>query len=380
MSRLEDKLRLRYADRDAVWTGTWAGALVGATWEEADGRRLLLGVESPLVAARVVDAFVQGLDDGARHVTVAWEGVATPVARDAASRLGVDLLDATDLPLPAPPAVEAPAPVPDPVPLLAPGIVAPLLVAHRSVVPVPEPAYDVPEGLVAGLEAGALPDAWPPVRPAFVPAFDVAEGLVAALEAGALPDAWPPPRARKVHAPAYDVDEGLFPALEAALPPVTDEVPFIDPGSGVLDESLLGQVDGLVHALEDEPVLPWGAGPARPEPEVAPARVDPMEVMAMPWHHPVHALPEEHVEVLPGNARPRHPVPLLRPTQAPDWGLPWPRPVPPADALAIADPALWGARDRMRAVREDLDRAGGGSFGQVKPDGSAWLKRLQSGL
>lgn len=347
MSRLEDKLRLHFADKDAAWSGTWARCLVGASWDDADGRHLLLGVEAPLVAARVVDAYVQTLDDGAAHLTLAWEGDATPVARSAAERLGVALLDASDLPLPV--AEPAPVAAPEPVPLLAPGIVAPLLVAHRAHVPLPEPAYDVPEGLVAGLEAGALPAVWPP------------------------------PRVRAEYVPAYEADPVLFEALDAAVPPM-EEVPFIDPGSGVLDASLLDGVDGLVHSLEDEPVLPWGPGPARAEAEVLPAAVDPLEVMAMPWHHPDHALPEEHVEVMPGNARPMLPAPLLRPTQAPDWGLPWPRPVPPADALAIADPSLWGARERMRAVRDDLDRMGGGSFGSVKPDGSAWLKRLQSGL
>ncbi|HWH09078.1 MAG TPA: hypothetical protein VNX21_07745, partial [Candidatus Thermoplasmatota archaeon] len=184
MSRLEDKLRLHFADKHAVWSATWARAAIGATWDDEDGRRLLLGVDAPLVAARVVDAYVQALDDGARHVTLAWEGAATPVARDAALRLGVDLLDATDLPLPAPEPEPLPLPAPSDAPLApnalvahgacAPGIVAPLLVAHRAHVPRPEPAYDAPEGLVDALEAGALPDVWPPprARPAYVPAYE----------------------------------------------------------------------------------------------------------------------------------------------------------------------------------------------------------------
>lgn len=323
MSRLEDKLRLHFADKDAVWSDTWAGALVGATWEEGGSRRLLLGVAPPLLAARVVDAHMMSVDAGASHVTLAFEGSVTPVARTAAERLGVSLLDASDLPLPVPVAVPvALAPEPEPTaapPLLTAGLTTPLLVAHAAHAPPAPLAFDAPEGIVEAVEAGALP------------------------------------------AP-------------------TDEPPFVDPGSGALDADLLAHVDDLVHALDDEPVLPWH-GPA-PSLDVEPAVVDPMEVLAMPWHHPDHARPDEHVEVMAGNDRPRPLAPLLRPTQAPDWGLPWPRPPAPADGLAIVDPKLWGTRERVRAVHDDLDRMGGGSFGQVKPGGdpSAWLRRLQTGL
>jgi len=62
----------------------------------------------------------------------------------------------------------------------------------------------------------------------------------------------------------------------------------------------------------------------------------------------------------------------------PSWGLPWPRPLHPTDGLAIADPSIWGNRDRVQAIRDDLDKQGGSSFGTFRPEGSAWLKRLQS--
>lgn len=259
---LADKLKLHFADQHAVWSGTWPRAIAGATFDDATGaRHLILAVESPVVAARIVDAYVQGLEDGAQ-VTVAFEGEMTAVARQAAERLGVQLLDAAPLPFP----------VPEPVLALPPHVEGPA----------------------------------PP--PAIVPDAPLA----------------------------------------------------LEPGAPLLDETLLHEVDDLVATLADEPLLPWH-GPAAPEPE--PARVDPMEVLAMPWHHPDHARPDEHMDILPGNAR--SVSPLFRPTQAPDWGLPWPRPVPPADALALSDPTIWKARERTMAVHGDLS--------------NAWLRRVQQG-
>lgn len=309
MSPLEDKLRLRFADKHADWTRTWPRAVAGATWDEDGARCLLLAVDGPLVAARVVDAFVQAQAEGASRVTLAHAGEATPVAKEAAQRLGVALLDGASLPPPAP-TVAAPPPAATPTPPPAPPVVA----ARASI---------------------------------YVPPFEIPDGLVAAMEAGAF------------------------------APPV-EGPPLVDPGSGEIDESLLAHVDDLLHALEDEPVLPWH-GPA-PSLDVEPAAVDPMEVLAMPWFQVAHARVDEQVEVMAGSPRaPRGPA--FRPTQMPDWGLPWPRPPTPADGLAIADPRIWGARERVRAVHDDLDRKGGGSFGQVRPaDGSAWLKRVQTGL
>lgn len=117
------------------------------------------------------------------------------------------------------------------------------------------------------------------------------------------------------------------------------------------------------------PPLPW-SGPA-PEPAFADVAVAPLEMLALPWHAELEATDLTVIQ--------RRPAGAMRPTQVPDWGLPWPRPVAPADGLAIADPKLWGNQERMRAVRDDLAATGGGSFGQFKPEGSAWLKRLQNG-
>jgi hypothetical protein len=157
-------------------------------------------------------------------------------------------------------------------------------------------------------------------------------------------------------------------------------------------------VEPLLPAhVEPEPAPPPAApSPAAPEPDVDPRfpwpvappvepplrlRVSADELAAMPWNAPhvlLQAAPlpdEEHHELLVSE---RRPAGGFRPSQMPNWGLPWPRPVPPTDGLAIADPKLWGARERVHAVREDLDRIGSGSFGAVKPEGSGWLKKLRS--
>lgn len=118
------------------------------------------------------------------------------------------------------------------------------------------------------------------------------------------------------------------------------------------------------------PPLPW-SGPA-PEPAIAAVHVEPLELLALPWHAELGDAAE--VTVLE-----RRPAGMMRPTQMPDWGLPWPRPIAATDGLAIADPKLWGNQARMQAVRDDLVAKGAPSFGQIKPEGSAWLKRLQNG-
>ncbi|HVM46241.1 MAG TPA: hypothetical protein VM582_09925, partial [Candidatus Thermoplasmatota archaeon] len=120
---------------------------------------------------------------------------------------------------------------------------------------------------------------------------------------------------------------------------------------------------------------------ARPEPE--PVHVEAAELAQMPWN-----LRDDQHEMLPAgrttrlaparptlvdNLAPRAPRPGA---MAHDWGLPWPRPVAQTGGLAIADPKVWHAQERIHSVREDLDRIGAPSFGAVKPEGSAWLKRL----
>lgn len=140
----------------------------------------------------------------------------------------------------------------------------------------------------------------------------------------------------------------------------------------------------VAHAEPDTP-LPWD--PSAPVPEVEPAHVEPIELLALPWIHEM-----DHHEELPAGRRTRAHHHVARATtapqhhedaaalravaRAPDWGLPWPRPVAPTDGLSKADPNLWRAPERMMAMREDLARAGAPSFGAVKPEGSAWLKRI----
>ena len=126
--------------------------------------------------------------------------------------------------------------------------------------------------------------------------------------------------------------------------------------------------------------LPWDVAAPAPQPEPV-VQVTAAELAALPWH--VHAPIEEHVEVMQGAPRARRFVD--RPTVtggAPDgasWGLPWPRPVAPTDGLSIADPRLWASQERVHAVRENLDaQMGAASFGAVKPEGSPWIRRLQS--
>lgn len=126
-------------------------------------------------------------------------------------------------------------------------------------------------------------------------------------------------------------------------------------------------------ALPDPgPALPWDPATRAPEPELA--HVEPIELLAMPWVHEMDPEPE----VTTGGRSTRIDAP--RPTLTPDWGLPWPRPSAPMDGVALADPRIWRAQDRIRAVREDLEGRGAPSFGAVTPEGSAWLKRLSHDL
>lgn len=118
---------------------------------------------------------------------------------------------------------------------------------------------------------------------------------------------------------------------------------------------------------EGSPELPWDRAPKPPE--TGPTLTIPEdEFEAMPWNVVDNVL-------MPAGRHTRA-GPAFRPSQTPDWGLPWPRPMAPMDGLSKADPALWGSQDRIRAIRDDLERAGAPSFGATKPEGSAWLKRL----
>lgn len=134
--------------------------------------------------------------------------------------------------------------------------------------------------------------------------------------------------------------------------------------------------------VQTDPPLPWDV--SVPPADPAPAHVGVAELLAFPWNT-VESLAaqaaeeDDHHEVLEGSSRfptEHHPTSLL--PQAPNWGLPWPRPVAPAGAVAKVDPALWHEPERLAAMREELEAKGAPSFGAVKPaeGASGWLKKL----
>lgn len=155
------------------------------------------------------------------------------------------------------------------------------------------------------------------------------------------------------------------PTQVLALPP-HDELLLPAPEPELIEAASQPEPE-VAHAppLLEEGTLPWDIALATPEP--APVELPEEEFESMPWN-------VVHHQLLPSGRQSRLPAP--RPTQAHDWGLPWPRPMAPTDGLAVADPRLWHAQERIGAIREDLDRIGAPSFGVAKPEGSAWLKRL----
>lgn len=176
------------------------------------------------------------------------------------------------------------------------------------------------------------------------------------------------------------------PPVEAPilLAPPAEAAPLVAPTLSPAGAPTQAPADAPAHAPADPPVvvaaslpepalahgelrLPWDPSVAIEEP--TPMHVEPMELLAMPWAHE-----GEHVEVIESGRTTRHAP--ERPTVNPGWGLPWPRPVPSMDGVAIADPRVWQAPERIMAVRQDLDRIGAPSFGVAKPEGSQWLKRL----
>lgn len=389
----QDKLRHHLAEKDVTWT--FDGSRAVASWNEA-GPRLLVGVPGTLAAASVLDAYVEAQAQQAR-VTVVHEGPATPVALRAATRFGVTLLDATHWPVPAPsivepePAAEAPidsAPV-APLPEVVPDVAAPalaetlpempfvleavadapsfaepalLLAAHEALLLLPahvEEAADLlaPVAEPAAVEGELAIEALAAVLPVEAPAFE-AEPLAVAEEV--LP----------VEAEAeVELAEAVFEPVVAEPQPESEPAPVVD-----YIEAPSYAAPELAHASLDAE-MPWAVAATQPEP-VAVLSIAHEELAALPWHVPAAAEGEEdHVELLPGNPRQRrfvdHPT-----AAASGWGLPWPRPVAPADGLAIADPRIWKTADRLHAVREDLDKVGAPSFGAAPSEGSQWLKRI----
>jgi hypothetical protein len=120
-------------------------------------------------------------------------------------------------------------------------------------------------------------------------------------------------------------------------------------------------------ALLEEGHLPWEIMATAPDTLTLTLPDDEFE--SMPWN-------VVHHQIIVSGRSTRLDAP--RPTTVPDWGLPWPRPAGLiSEGLSVADPKLWHARERLGAIREDLDRAGAPSFGSAKPpEGSTWLKRL----
>lgn len=186
-----------------------------------------------------------------------------------------------------------------------------------------------------------------------------------------------------------------IPLLDASALPEPVAAPEPQPLPPVVDHAAPEPQDVLIiahdepapevaHAEPDTP-LPWD--PSVQAPEIVPAHVEPLELLALPWIDEM-----DHHEELPAGRQTRAPHHLVRATlhpqhledahalrqaaRNPDWGLPWPRPAVPTDGLSKADPRIWQAPERIMAVREDLARAGAPSFGAVKPEGSAWLKRI----
>lgn len=318
------------ADKNATWSDNLA------TWNEDGAERLLAHVDGPLTADAIIDAHVRAL---ARHatLTIAHSGEATPVARRTAARFGVALLDATSLPPPAAAATSGEA-SPE-VPVLLPAGGHPLLLPAHA--PPAAPPFELGEAI-----ASAWTDALAAIerRDARVAVAVESTGEAAPVPPVVAPVLAPTGVASPVGAEAAGVASPVEPALIEAR---SDPEPVV------------------AHA---DPALPWDLSVSAPEPE--PVHVEAMELAAMPWN--LHS--EQHELMPAGRAASFAPA---RPTQlAQDWGLPWPRPVVPTGGLAIADPKLWHNQERIESVREDLAKAGAPSFGAVKPEGSAWLKRI----
>jgi hypothetical protein len=348
-SRVRDHLEGKNAD--------WQGLV--ARWREADEARVLFCVPAPVRAALVVDAHVVALLEGARP-TLVHAGDVTDAAFDAAQRLGVELVHIDDLPAPEPE-------------------------------PVPAPLVDAPLDDLLAASLGALPPVERALAPFAAESPLALEALVAAVAVADFPDLIEVPLAPLAEPePLLVAPEPvpLLPAHVEAFPALIRVPDHALPGAFEPEYAVAALVEPA-PLPEIVPTLPW----ATPAPaEAAPALELPEEeIDAMPWspryHHEIMAGSPRRVDPLPHPTAmplaPQGPAPFgasldrLQPALAPNWGLPWPRPPTPDGGLAMHDPALWGARERVAAVREDLALQGSASFGAVKPEGSGWLKRIQ---
>lgn len=330
---LEAKLRLHLAQHNAQWRHDVAGFSLVATWHDQEAR-MLLAADTPIRAALVVDAFTLAQRENA-HATLVHQTEPSGVARDAAARLGVFLLDADTLP-------DAPdAPVME------------MLAASLGPLPTVEPVQP-PAATASAIEAlvavTAMGDETTPLLEAHADAQVFGNNVTERT-----------PEAPVFAAESNSTPEAVFGNIVTQREPVAIALPPPPaPAPTVLDVF---------------PPLPWSS-PA-PQTAVATVTLTDDDRFAMPWNP---RPPEPDHEVMAGS--PRRVKTVDHPTSLqgvpPNWGLPWPRLTAPADGLALHDPTLWSAKDRVHALREDLELKGGSSFGAVQNQGSAWLKRIQS--
>lgn len=338
-----EKLRQYLADKRATSNDD------AARWTDDTGLHLLLTHEGPLSADALIDAHVRALAAGARLV-VATTGEASPVARRTAARFGIEILDVASLPEPAA------APAPGAVPIETAWAGATAAFASGAGGSSPVPAAPAPPAAAPG---------FPLPAPGFFGALEREPvDLAPAAEAFAAFDALA--LATGEASPAVDVPLSPAPPIAAPTPDLAP--PAAPPAPPEASPLLVAASEPAPVVAHEDPAMPWDLSLSTPEPE--PVHVEAAELAAMPWN--LHS--EQH-EMLPaGRAATFAPQ---RPTaMAHDWGLPWPRPVPPTGGLAIADPRIWHVQERVEQVREDLNKAGAPSFGAVKPEGSSWLKRL----
>lgn len=183
---------------------------------------------------------------------------------------------------------------------------------------------------------------------------------VSLLDAASLPEPAPAPVALP------DAPVALVEVVPPALPAPAPEI------------LLPAHVEPVAAEPLAVPALPWDASvpPADPfQTAEVTLEVTPHDLLAMPW-----AFHDEHVEVMEAGRAPKltvRPTTDLHP-EARNWGLPWPRPVVPADGLAIADPRIWNNQGRLDALHAQYDAVATKlSAPAPGPDAAAWLKRLQ---
>ncbi|MEA3200828.1 MAG: hypothetical protein QOE90_2256 [Thermoplasmata archaeon] len=180
----------------------------------------------------------------------------------------------------------------------------------------------------------------------------------------------PEPRPAPLAAPTV-LAEALAPALPAPAP----------------EPLLPAHVEIAPEPAPLGPALPWDATVPPADPfatATVTLEVTPHEVLAMPWAMEPRE-DEEHHEVTRTPRGPRgvtvRPTTDLHP-DAKHWGPPWPRPLPPADAVAVADPRVWNNPARLgslhRTFEGETTRLSVPPPGAPPQEGAGWLKKLQA--